>query len=85
MSLNHKNKTLWPIYITIKNLDAKIWQSQKQAKTLLISFISIIYKQFTDTNNKSKDFKVKIYYLTLKIILQRIYSNLFFINFKKKR
>ena len=27
MSLSHWDQTLWPTYITIRNLDAKTWQS----------------------------------------------------------
>ena len=36
---------------------------------LFLGFISIIYKQLKDTNNKNKNLRAKIYYMTLKIIL----------------
>lgn len=68
-SLSYKDQILWPVYIISRNLDAKIWQSQKWPKTLFSSFISIIYKWLEDINNKNKDLKAKIFYMILKIIL----------------
>ena len=71
MYFGHKNQILWPIYITIRNLDAKTWRSQKWPETLFFGFILIIYEQFEDANNKDKDLKTKIYHMTLKTMLQR--------------
>ncbi len=76
MSFSHGDQTLWPVYITIENLDAKIWWSQKRPETLLLGFIPIIYEPSKDANNKDKDLKAKIYHITLKTILQYIYSGL---------
>ena len=69
MSLSHGDWIFWPVYITIGNLDAIIQQSQKRIKTLLLSFISIIHERLEDANNKNKNLKTKIYYMTLKTIL----------------
>lgn len=69
MSFNHKDQILWPVYITIQNLDAKIQQSQKRSGSLILGFILNIHKQLEDSNNKNKDFKAKIYYIVLNIIL----------------
>ncbi len=71
MSLSHGDQTLWPVYITIENLDAKTRRSQKRPGTLLLSSISIIYECFKDANNKDKDLKAKIYHMALKTMLQR--------------
>ncbi len=76
MSLSHGDQTLWLVYITIGNLDAKTWRSQKWPRTLLLGSISIIYERSEDTNNKNKDLKVKIYHIVLKTILQRTYPSL---------
>lgn len=50
--------------ITIRNLDVKIWQSQKRVGTLFLGSIVIIYKQWEDANHKNKDLKAKIYHIT---------------------
>lgn len=34
MSFSHRNQTLWPIYITIQNLDTKTYQSQNNIKLI---------------------------------------------------
>ena len=69
MSLSHRNQTLWLVHITIGNLDAKTWLSQKQPRTLLLGSISIIHERLKDANNKDKDLKIKIYHMVLKNIL----------------
>ena len=69
MSLSYEDQTLWPVYITIGNLDAKIKRSQKWPETLLLSSIPIVYERSEDRNNKDKDLKAKIYYMALKIML----------------
>lgn len=84
MSLSYRDQTLWPIYITIKNLDTKIQQSQKRPKILLLSTIFIIYKQLKDVNNKDKDLKLKIYHTTLKTISQHTYPSFLSIELKKR-
>ncbi len=63
MTFCHSDKTLWSVYITIGNLDAKTRESQKRPGTLLLGSISIIYEQFKDANNKDKDLKAKIYHI----------------------
>ena len=85
MSLSHGDQTLWPVYITIGNLDAKTWQSQKRQKTLFLGSISIIYERSEDANNKNKDPKAKIYYMAVKTMLQCTYSSFSFIDFKEMR
>lgn len=52
---------------------------------LLLGFIPIVYEQLEDENNKNKNFKVKIYYIASKTMLQHIYFSFFSIDFKKKR
>ncbi len=73
MSLSHEDQTLWPVYITIGNLDAKTWRSQKWLGTLLFGSIFIIYERSKDANNKDKDLKAKIYHMALKTMLQHTY------------
>ena len=85
MSLNHGDQTLWPVYITIENLDAKTRQSQKRLGTLLLGSIPIIHKRLEDANNKDKDLKAKIYHMALKTMLQRTYPSFPFIDFKEMR
>ena len=69
MSLNHGNQILWPVYITIGNLDSKIGRSQKRPGILLLDSIPIIHKRSKDLNKKDKDLKAKIYHMALKTIL----------------
>ncbi len=76
MSFSHGDQILWPVYITIGNLDAKIWRSQKRSGTLFLGSIPIIHKRFKDANNKDKDLKAKIYHMALKTMLQRTYPGL---------
>ncbi len=78
MSLSHEDQILWPVYITIENLDTKTRQSQKRPETLLLGSIFIIHEWSNDVNNNDKDLKAKIYYMVLKTILQRTYPDLFF-------
>lgn len=85
MNLSYGDQTLWLVYMIIENLDAKIRQSQKCPKILFLVSIPIIYKWSKDINNKSKDLKAKIYHMTFKTILQRIYLIFFFDKLKKKR
>ena len=85
MSFSHRDQTLWPVYITIKNLDTKIWQSQKRPRMLFLGSIFIIYEWSKDVNNKDNDLKAKIYYMALKTILQYTYLSFFFIDFKEMR
>lgn len=85
INFSYRNLTLWPINIRIRNLDVKIWQSQKWPKTLLLVFVSSIQEQLKDANNKIKDLKAKIFHIVLKTMLQYIYSNFTSINFKKMR
>ena len=76
ISLNHGDQILRPVYITIRNLNAKTQQSQKRPGILLLGSISIIYKRLEDANNKNKNLKAKIYHMALKTMLQRTYFNL---------
>ena len=62
---------IWPVYITIGNLDAKTHWSQNQLGTLLLASIPIVHEQSEDSNNKDKDLKAKIYYQALKTMLKR--------------
>ena len=85
MNLSHGDQTLWPVDITIRNLNAKIWQSQKLAGPLLLGSIPIIHERSEDTNNKNKDLKAKIYHMALKTMLQCTYPSFSFIDFKEMR
>ena len=84
MSLNDRDQTLWPVYITIRNLDAKTQQSQKRLRTLLLGSNSMVYERSKDANNKDKSLKAKIYHIVLKTMLQRIYPSLPSIQLKKR-
>ena len=85
MSLSHGDQTLWPVYITIGNLDAKTRRSQKRPGTLLLGSIPIIHERSEDANNKDKDLKAKIYHMALKTMLQHTYPSFPFIDFKEMR
>lgn len=84
MSFSHKDQILWLIYITIANQDAKTRQFQKRLGTLLLNIIPIFHKRLEDVNIKDKDLKAKIYYMTLKTLLQYTYLNLLFVDFEKR-
>ena len=70
MSLSHGDQTLWPVYITISNLDSKIRRSQTRPSTLLLGSIPIVHEHSEDGNNKNQDLKAKIYHLALTTMLQ---------------
>lgn len=72
MNLDHRDQTLWLIYIIISNLNIKIWQIQTCLSNLLFDSILIIYKHAKDLKNKDKNLKAKIYYLALKTMLEYI-------------
>ena len=59
MNLSYGDQTLWPVYITIENLDAKTWQSQKRLRILFLGSITIVYQRSEDANNKKKKFEGK--------------------------
>ena len=61
ISLSHEDQVLWPVYITIDNLDAKTRWSENLPGTLLLGSLSIVHKQVEDLNNKDRDLNVKIY------------------------
>ena len=71
ISLSHGDQTLWPVYITIGNLDSKTWRSQIRPGTLLLGSIPIVHERSEDGNNKDQDLKAKIYHLALTTMLQR--------------
>ena len=85
MSFDHGDQTLWLVYISIGNLDAKTRQSQKWPRILLLGSIPIIHERSEDVKNRDKDFKAKIYHMALKTILQYTYPSFLFIDFKKMR
>lgn len=72
MSLHCGNETLWLVYITIGNLDAKTRRSQTWPSNLLLSSIPIVYKRAKDMKNKDKNLKVKVYHLALKTMFEYI-------------
>ena len=72
MSLSYGDKVLWPVYITIGNLDAKMCWSQNRLRTLHMALISIVYERAEDSNNKDRNLKAKTYSLTLITILKHI-------------
>ena len=84
ISLSHGDQTLWPVYIIIRNLNAKTRQSQKRLGTLLLSSILIIHERSKDANNKDKDVKAKIYHMALKTMLQRTYPSLPSVELRKR-
>ena len=69
MSLSHRDQTLWPVYITIGNLDSKTRRIQTRLGTLLPGSISIVHERLEDRNNKDQDLKAKIYHLALTTML----------------
>ena len=83
MSLNYGNQILWPVYIIIGNLDAKLWRSLNRPEILFLGFILIVYEQSEAANNKDKDLKARIYQMALKTMLQYTYPSLFSIDIKK--
>ena len=72
MSLSHGDQVLWPVYVTIGNLDAKTRRSQNRPGTLLLGSIPIVHERAEDSNNKDRDLKAKTYHLALKTMLERI-------------
>ena len=72
MSLSHGDQILWPVYVTIGNLDAKTCRSQNRPATLLLGSIPNVHERAKDSNNKDRDLKAKIYHLALKTMLERM-------------
>ena len=81
MSFSYRDQILWPVYITIGNLDVKIQQSQKWPRILLLGSIPTIYEQSKHANNKNKDLKAKIYHIALKTMLQCTYLSISSVGF----
>ncbi len=73
MSLSHGDQVLWPVYVTICNLDAKTRQSQNRPGTLLLGSIPIVHERAEDSNNKDRDLKSKTYHLVLRTMFERMY------------
>ncbi len=73
MSLSHGDQVLWPVYITIGNLDAKTHWSQNWPRTLLLGSLPIVHERAEDSNNKNRDLRSKTYHLALRTMLKRIY------------
>ncbi len=73
MSLSHGDQVLWPVYVTIGNLDKKTRRSQNRPGTLLLGSIPIVHEQAEDSNNKDIDLKSKTYHLALRTMLERMY------------
>ena len=71
-SLSHRDQVLWPVYVTVGNLDRKTRRTQNCPATLLLGSIPIIHDQMEDSNNKNRDLKVKINHIALKTIFERI-------------
>ena len=69
MSLSYGDQTLWPVYITIGNLDSKTRWSETRPSTLLLGSIPIVHERLEDGNNKDQDLKAKIYHLALTTML----------------
>ena len=65
MSFGDRDQTLWPVYITIENLDATTPRSQKRPEMLLLGSILFVHEWLEDANNKNKDLKAKIYHIAL--------------------
>ncbi len=73
ISLSHGDQVLWPVYVTIGNLDVKIRQSQNRLGTFFLGSIPIVYERVEDSNNKDRDLKSKTYHLALRTMLERMY------------
>ena len=69
MGISYENQILWPVYITIENLNKKTWQSYKWLRTMILDSISITYEQSKDASNQDNDLKAKIYQMILKTML----------------
>ncbi len=72
MSFSYRNQVFWSVYVSISNLDAKMWQSQNWPDILLLGSIPIVHKQVEDPNNKDRDLKAKIYLLALETMLKHL-------------
>ena len=72
MSLSHEDQVLWPVYVTIGNLDTKTCRSQNRPGTLLLGSIPIVHERTEDSNNKDRDLKAKTYHLALRTMLERM-------------
>ncbi len=73
MSLSHGDQVLWPVYVTIGNLDAKTCRTQNWPETLFLGSIPIVHERAEDLNNKDRDLKSKTYHLALRSMLKRMY------------
>ena len=70
-NLSHKDQKLWLVYITIRNLDAKLRQSQKRSKTLLWA-LSLLFM----SDRKMQTIKIRIWRPKSIIWLQRLYYSI---------
>ena len=63
----HGDQSVWPIYLTIGNLDAKIHQSQLKLSTVLLGFIPIPVQK-----KDSLDLKSAIWHRAMEQVLMHM-------------
>jgi hypothetical protein len=64
LSLHHGDQSVWPIYITIGNLDRKTRRNQTVPGSILLGFLPI-------TSETADESKAHIYHVAMELILKR--------------
>ena len=64
LSLHHGDQSVWPIYITIGNLDRKTRRNQTVPGSILLGFLPI-------TSETADENKAHVYHVAMELILKR--------------
>ena len=66
LTQHHGDKSTWPIYLTISNLDRATRHRQNVPSSVLLGFLPI-------TSETVDDCKARVYYVAIELILKREY------------
>ena len=70
LTLHHGDLSLWPVYLTIGNLDVQTRKSQTRPSMILLGLIPILKLG----KEHDKHLKLKIYHKAIELILQREFT-----------
>ena len=69
LTQHHGDKSAWPIYLTIGNLDRATRYRQNVPSFVLLGFLPI-------TSEAVDDYKARVYYIAMELILKREYLHI---------
>jgi len=64
LTMHHGDKSAWPVYLTIGNLDQQVRRRQTSPANILVGFVPVV-------EEKDNDMKSKAYHKAMRTILKR--------------